>query len=531
MKPEDINTNSPDNQPPQYGGPLPEPIEQSSPPESQQLEAEVIDEWGRGGSMLPSQNGLDKEPEPLIKIENGQRTLSNKAVKIVLIVSGVLSLMAIIFLSFWFWYNNPSRALIDSFGYGMRADNYQIKTYYNTFATGQPSAKLSFDTKIDSSGNTDSAFAVNINNNGKEDTLNGNWVIENDGTNYVQVRQLKRFLEQTTSIDTPLRDSITQFEFLVSTITDKWIRLTPNDLHTLSSLPKDTTDLTCVSKQIASFHASPDYQQDVSNIAVLYPFVKIIKVRQEFMLGTLAQKQTLEFDATMFRRFVEKIVSLPSFKKIDDCSKLDLAEYAKSLVSKVKDSDNRKTTITYWVDMFSHKPLRINYDHKIDGSSRHIGADFIYNRKDVFVTIPPTERKFSEIEKEIQKILKTSLKDIQANTRDSERKQDMEAIAAKLEAYYSINNKYLSPSQINEKAFIQALSFNDASSAIAPLTDKFSLINAVTADVQNPTPDKYIYQALTKDGKLCTGGSTCQKFILWYCYELTGQVHQIKSYN
>jgi prepilin-type N-terminal cleavage/methylation domain-containing protein len=148
-----------------------------------------------------------------------------------------------------------------------------------------------------------------------------------------------------------------------------------------------------------------------------------------------------------------------------------------------------------------------------------------------------------------------SLTATQANSRDSERKGDAEAIALNLESYYNngadnadgstISNggSYPGTNQIsNSTTFALILPDIDTKSVHAPGVDVSAAKSLVVATNSTqtvagvaPKPSKtndvYVYQPITSSGTLCNNSPTteCRKFNLYYFQEVSGTVEMVTS--
>ncbi len=122
----------------------------------------------------------------------------------------------------------------------------------------------------------------------------------------------------------------------------------------------------------------------------------------------------------------------------------------------------------------------------------------------------------------------------QANSRDSERKADIDAIALHLESFYGSNGKYPSTDQNLTSLLIDIdpKSFNDP---LKLASETSSLAYADSADPQTSiSTNKYIYQPLYLNGsiwQICAATSQeCRKFVLYVKLE-DGHTYQKESKN
>lgn len=141
-----------------------------------------------------------------------------------------------------------------------------------------------------------------------------------------------------------------------------------------------------------------------------------------------------------------------------------------------------------------------------------------------------------------------NLRGTQVNSRDTERKTDIDTISSQLEIFYktgsdnsSVIGRYPSTAELNNSTNIQA-SLRDADlksftppGATSPDTGFVSATNntQTTAGVApQPTSTTYVYQPLQQDKSLCTlSTQACTKFNLYYKLETDGLVYSKTSKN
>lgn len=136
----------------------------------------------------------------------------------------------------------------------------------------------------------------------------------------------------------------------------------------------------------------------------------------------------------------------------------------------------------------------------------------------------------------------------QVNSRDSERKADIESIASYLETYYESGNDDSTSFGIypsveastgligNETTFFRDL---DTDAIKSPGLTSSSLIYAtnntqtIAGILPQPTINQYVYQPIATDGSLCNNSLTkeCRKFNLYYRLEVDNSVNIVTSKN
>jgi len=136
----------------------------------------------------------------------------------------------------------------------------------------------------------------------------------------------------------------------------------------------------------------------------------------------------------------------------------------------------------------------------------------------------------------------------EANSRDSERKVDIESIASYLETYYESGNDNSTSFGIypsvkastgligNEVSYFRDF---DTDAIKSPNITSSSLISAtnntqtIAGILPQPTINQYVYQPIATDGSLCDNSLTkeCRKFNLYYRLEVDNSVNIVTSKN
>jgi len=143
-----------------------------------------------------------------------------------------------------------------------------------------------------------------------------------------------------------------------------------------------------------------------------------------------------------------------------------------------------------------------------------------------------------------------NLTSTQLQSRDSERKGDIEAIGTAMETFYTAGNgastslgRYPSTGIATIASVKANLPDANVESFMAPGIETMSLVastNTGTAkDIQStagiepkPTKDQYIYQPIRTDGSVCGSGALdCRKFNLFYRLEADNIVYKVTSKN
>jgi len=143
-----------------------------------------------------------------------------------------------------------------------------------------------------------------------------------------------------------------------------------------------------------------------------------------------------------------------------------------------------------------------------------------------------------------------NMRSSQANSRDAERKADVETIAMHLETYYSSGTDGQSPTyeypstELTSKGspyMTQVLRDINLESLKAPGIDDPAItfisatngVQSISGVLPQPNTDQYLYQPISSAGALCQASTTeeCRKFNLYYRTEVDNVVHMITSKN
>lgn len=137
----------------------------------------------------------------------------------------------------------------------------------------------------------------------------------------------------------------------------------------------------------------------------------------------------------------------------------------------------------------------------------------------------------------------------QVNSRDDERKADIEAISTYLESFYRTGTDegsgYYPPTDVitaslaADQGLRDVFADNNSKAFIAPgqsdIADSFVVAEndiQTTAGIEpSPAIGNYVYQPLLGDGTLCETGTACRKFNLYYRLESNDTIQMVTSKN
>lgn len=139
-----------------------------------------------------------------------------------------------------------------------------------------------------------------------------------------------------------------------------------------------------------------------------------------------------------------------------------------------------------------------------------------------------------------------NMRDSQVNSRDVERKADIEAIVSSLETYYTSGTDgstsfgfYPSTALTSSGSsyMTQTLRDIDTNSLKAPgISDPTQTFISATNNIQTtagvlpqPTYSQYVYQPIASGGTLCTSSTECRKFNLYYRSEVDNNIYMVTS--
>jgi hypothetical protein len=242
-----------------------------------------------------------------------------------------------------------------------------------------------------------------------------------------------------------------------------------------------------------------------------------------------AHKLSLKTKEKEADALADSIADSAIVKRITQCLPQNVGSAFTDGLNDIVTNKSDKTTIDYWVHTITHDPIKLRYEVN-EGDKKTVYTIDVSKSPNTVVTAPKKEIALKEFQAEVEKFFGTTIADLQAKTRDAERQNDAAEVAKALEKYYADKGSYLSPSDITDKSMASKLQIPDEYTQ-APGDTKFAFYTATEAVVQSPVFSRYVYQPLTEDGKICSGGTSCQKFIIWYRLESDRSIRKITSYN
>ncbi len=485
----------------------------------------------------------EESSAPFVPIVIGDPKPSHKKRNIFIAVAAIVAVVVSSASVFGLVYNSPSNAVADSL--------LKVMTAKSSSTTGTFSA-LSKDKSETSIGysfqqSVDNQYAGNLNLDqkvgDKNYKMNASIVGAKNKMTYVKVEKLAEIS------DALLGDSISSyvdkdaFDKLVATIDNKWISISSKDIEAFAG-EGSNKDLECVEQKLIAFRTDAKQQSEVRNVYTAHPFFKADQKGLGFTNGRLASHYVVTIDNVQGREFVGGMKNTSLLKAIDGCVETDLAkgidEYMKGEqnIPEGKPSE----TIEYWVDVWNHNPVKLKVNVKQDGDNTTFEANPTLN-SNPSVTVPKADKSLTDLQSEIETLmmgmttpghgtgLEGDTSSLLAQSRDVNRRTDVTAVATQLEVYYNDTGTYLAAGDINEKTMLAKFTGLDPGALQAPETNTFSFVLAKNAGPQTPSLNKYIYQPLSYDETYCTSSTGCDKWIIWWRDEATGEILQKTSLN
>lgn len=495
-------------------------------------------QWPQGGgSLTESPHGKELPPEPLLQKKDGKLILS-KRLKIILgITGGVLLLISIAVTIFMMVYNNPAYAVADSLRKLVAKDGLYLDLLYDDVPKGSVATKIEATAKFDNQLRSEIQAKLSLDNNRRDNSVEVSASSDTDGTIFLKFDKMVDFVGGLSEGDTILTQSLKQFEPLVQGIDGQWIRLQREDSNLMLSVT-DNEEASLVEGEVECVKNFMEIARDdrviQTELSTLLQESNIIIPQFdgfEWVDNHLTSKYEIKVDVARLDDFVGSLKNTTYASQINKCSEDKFDKSLDAIASAYKSTfgQDSGTVIRYWVDIFSHQPIQLRSEFTSPDDNKTLVLKRSVEPV-TEITVPEHDQRFEDIQKDVEEFFETTFEQIQALSRDAERQRDTQAVATALEAYYADKFYYLSPSDLNLERISSRLEISEDSLFGPGLTD-FSWHNAVNDKPQNPSYDRYIYQAMTTDKKICDGGKTCQKFIIWYRLESDDTIHKIESFN
>lgn len=523
-----VSTNVPVNQEAASSGGVP-----AQTPRSQS-------DWSMNGDLPPADPWRSMTEEPPSPSEPPRRRVSRRKV-IALIVGIILLLLGAATAVFAFVYNKPENAVADAV--------FKLALTRPVGANGTVAYRYDDNTKLDttfsSATQADGAFSTVLDNkltyDGSSHDLKVSFVHDGAEQYFFKIEKLRSLIDGLIEQNQQLADAGQLLDGIVEVLDGNWVLVTQSDVD--GALPGEDEDSAsaCIDREIEAFYNNPSQQQEVRHVYNQHQFIVIADTMgMEVIDGTLTSRYRLNYDEQKAASFARAVAETEIYKKIDDCVGGTLSPATDDLdTSDIDTQGDEVTTIDLWVDMVSHRPVKLIVESTQDDSSLRVESGFDFSSS-ASVEVPQPDKTTEDVQREVEQLYENYMTatmsgegfaDVQVRARDVKRSTAINALTMELEVYYNDRGYYLAPSELEETSIASKLKGFDTQALYAPDSNTYALTPVYTTGDQAPTTQQYLYQGLTDDGKICRQAADCQKYVLWYRLEETGEIRRKTSLN
>lgn len=504
-------------------------------PVASPVDAQISHTYDRQPQLPPPVVSQPEEPVQL-PLEPPRRSLKKPllgllAAALIMLISGAAV--------FAFIYNRPAQAVDDAL--------YKLLSAPAVPSDGSLVVKqgdaFSIEATYVQSVDADGENAVNIDSNIKIDQTSYNLktalITDTEASYHVRLDGVGKLLEDIGRGDSGAAWTASMLTDFAKMIDSKWIVIKQSDFSSGGDEAEEgkPSPMQCSEDVLSNLRGDSRQLQELTARYQDNRFIIVVKtVGVETIGGAPHNRYVLRVDEATLRSFAESLKDTEVFKKLDACWGGELARSydPESIAKGFVADEGEELTYELWVDMFSHEPGRM----KVVSMTKDGGVELTINPhfdKRTSVEVPQPDKTVPELQTELQNLLTVQLNDRStrlgrtgALARDAERKNDIVAVAAGLEAYYTEKGYYPTPAQLDQPNVFTTLKSVNLDALQAPSQSNYSLVFAKNLGVQAPTKDQYVYQPLNAEGVLCSTDKKCTRYILWYFYESdqTIQKHQ-----
>ncbi len=276
----------------------------------------------------------------------------------IIIASAVVFLFGGTASVYGFWYSNPKKVVTDGI-----TNLFFVKTavYEGDITVDGGTYKVSVNATANQ-GEVAGSFAAttSIDYSGNKYNLDGSIIYDKNGDIYFKIGQLDSIYQQ---FKTTFNNST--IDKLVAKIDNKWIRISNDDISSISS--DYTKTKTCVSD------AMNKYKEDksaISEISTLYSNNSFINIDKELGQKDGSFGYEIKIDNKAVKTFADGFKNTKLYSSLSSCgdSTIDIGSYIDDAGS--GSIDNGGTgTVSLWVDMWSHKITKVAYHGQTEGTS------------------------------------------------------------------------------------------------------------------------------------------------------------------
>lgn len=327
---------------------------------------------------------------------------------ILIAVAAVVVVLASAGAAFGLWYNKPENAVADSFMKMLTATSSEGVMTAKITDEGTPGIAVSANYKQAENKEAIGGVKIEIDDNGKKYNLDGSFASSKDQTYYVKVDNLRKTIDGLAE-ENPMVGFYTEtFNDIITSVDGKWISISKSDLKELTGEDNTNKEVTCVEQKYNEFLKDSKQQNELKSLYQKHSFIKVKSLGSQTVDGVYANHYELTGDTNAANDFANGVKSLTVFKNIDNCLEQDLAkDINEQMKDAVKTDEGEKTTVEYWVSVWSHEPVKF----KVKSTNKDNGVlDLEFKPKlntKPAVTMPKADKTILQLRDEIDAATKS----------------------------------------------------------------------------------------------------------------------------
>jgi hypothetical protein len=355
----------------------------------------------KAAPVKPAAKPITKEPKPNKKLP----------LLITLLVVGVLLLAGLGFAIWWFaYYNSDNKVLRDAF--------------YSTLDTTEGTGEMKMSAKISGDASTpDMNLEFNIRTNYNRDiasfdidgkfsasiisvSASANVIANRDGDVYVRINDLNSILNNLGL------DSTVLGGFDANKLSDKWIKIGPDDLKNLvPTSALDTNDYAQCNDRVTALVKQRDIQKEIFNA------ITDSKILTAKRVGSDRDgiKFRLTGDLANGSEFIKTLADTEIYRAISDCFKTSIdsnteipmmtdTDWDEALSQVDELRDQLSVEVYFWVGAWDHQPTRLSVNIRTSNPDVEFTLDATRKNGKVNITTPSDSTSLTTILQSLQGI-------------------------------------------------------------------------------------------------------------------------------
>jgi hypothetical protein len=400
---------------PATGASFSEPVQPVPLPSEQNVPLVAVPVAAAPPAGVPTyQPHLPPQPEPVPVEQSYEFTPVSPAPKKSrnkFLIGGIIAGVLVLLIgggvaAYQFVYQNPTNVMTDAV---MHAIQSKTILYSGTIASTSDGTKI--DVKVTGASATITQNKVDveatITTNGKTYAVKGSSVVDKSGTLYIKLANVRSLLDTVMS---QVGIKTAAFDSLISTIDNKWIMITADDLSSYNGATAKVQ--TCISTAASKFTNDTTAKKELTDDYKQHPFLKIDNNLASQTIGGIdSMGYSLSVDTSKVKAYLDvanKSQFVKDLKACDSSIKLNSSDVTPS-------ASGDTTTVHAWVSRWGHDFTRLEVAGGSGTNTSSLTVDPVFN-KPVTIDTPKNALTIKQIQDEFTKALTAYEQEIYMNS-------------------------------------------------------------------------------------------------------------------